>query len=114
MTTEQLKKDTENRLETIFHIRTSLDDLVEHKRYCIIGESYFLFLPNGFVYLWAKYKKTISIHMTTPESKLVAAETKKSCDWKYVFVIFSLLIFVFGLLNCCCFLETTLHTYNYF
>ena len=49
MTTEQLKKDTENRLETIFHIRTSLDDLVEHKRYCIIGESYFLFLPNGFM-----------------------------------------------------------------
>lgn len=39
MTAEQLKKDTQNRLETIFHVRTRLDDLAEHKRQCIIGKS---------------------------------------------------------------------------
>ena len=38
MTAEQLKKDTQNRLETIFHVRTRLDDLAEHKRQCIIGK----------------------------------------------------------------------------
>jgi len=37
MTAEQLKKDTENRLETIFHIRARFDDLAEHKRLCIIA-----------------------------------------------------------------------------
>jgi len=37
MTAEQLKKDTQNRLETIFHVRTRLDDLAEHKRQCIIA-----------------------------------------------------------------------------
>ena len=44
MTAEQLKKDTENRLETIFHIRARFDDLAEHKRLCIIGESNFYHL----------------------------------------------------------------------
>ena len=47
MTAEQLRKDTESRLESIFHIRVKLDDLAEHKRLCVIGESKFhIFVSN--------------------------------------------------------------------
>ena len=52
MTAEQLRKDTESRLESIFHIRVKLDDLAEHKRLCVIGESKFQIFVSNFTYLY--------------------------------------------------------------
>ena len=51
MTAEQLRKDTESRLESIFHIRVKLDDLAEHKRLCVIGESKFQIFVSNFIFM---------------------------------------------------------------
>ena len=35
---DQVRKDIENRLETSYHIRVSVEDLNEHQRLCVIGK----------------------------------------------------------------------------
>ena len=63
MTAEQLRKDTESRLESIFHIRVKLDDLAEHKRLCVIGESKFHIFVSNFIFM-CSLQKVISVVLT--------------------------------------------------